>query len=96
MNGIKKMTFYQRMYSYGMTAYEASSVPTLERGGNFAKQRKVLPQDLVDLAASNGISKSTLMYRIRRAHWDIERATTEPVHREFWSEERKKSEVTTS
>lgn len=89
-NGIKKMTFYQRMRAYGMTAEEASSSPLLSRGGNFTNKRKMISDHLVKIAESNGISKSTLRYRIRVARWPTMRAATEPVRRENCRKEAKR------
>lgn len=75
-NGIKQNTFYGRIHK-GMTPYEAATTPKKKFGG-FAGKR-VITDEMIAIAASNGISEATLRHRYYSYNWDLERAYTESI-----------------
>jgi hypothetical protein len=87
-NGISQSRFYQRV-SKGMKPKEAASTP-LQQGG--WRGTRVITDELIALAASNGISEKTLRHRYYAYHWGLERAATQSIaENRNW---RKKNETT--
>ncbi|MDP4158401.1 MAG: hypothetical protein Q8911_01375 [Bacillota bacterium] len=82
-NGIGYKTFYTRI-KRGMTPQEAASIPvkTKEEVVNTMTERtRKYPKFFLDLARSNGISKDTFGYRMRRG-WDpMDAATLKPMNK---------------
>ena len=73
-NKISRSTFNMRVKD-DMTPEKASTKPVAGRG-----RVKSLPEELVKLAESNGISYRQLYMRINFNHYDEQRAATEPIN----------------
>jgi hypothetical protein len=79
--GITQMCFYQRTYK-GMTPEQAATTPKLPHGERWKKENVKLTKEIVDTATRNGIGYKTLKMRVYTYKWDVERAITEPLHKE--------------
>jgi hypothetical protein len=75
---VSEYSFYDRIKK-GMTPEQAALTPPVPNGGRLFRALKVTPE-MVEIAAKNGISKSTLCHRVRYYKWDVERAVSEPIH----------------
>lgn len=80
-SGISYMCFYLRIKKMDMAPEEAATTPIIPRTGRTKKNAK-LTKEIVETAAKNGISRKTLSQRVYVYRWDVERATTEPLHKE--------------
>lgn len=78
-NGVSQHLFYKRIgKDVGWTPERAASTPPY-KPGQFYGNKKVIPQELVERAAANGISKTTLYQRLFRYHLDEETAVNRPI-----------------
>ncbi|WP_338631509.1 hypothetical protein [Clostridium baratii] len=81
-NGIQSKTFYMRVRSCGWDPYKAATVPTMSREESVKKsieKRRKYPQEILELAESNGISHDTFRCRVRKLKWDLVKAATTPI-----------------
>lgn len=74
-NGICKSTFYTRL-SNGRTPEEAATQPL--SGTRYGASR-IFSKEILELAASNGISRARLYERVQKSNWDEHRAATTPI-----------------
>jgi hypothetical protein len=82
-NGICESTFYSRVCCLGWNSEKAATTPVMKQVEVNAMRwgdQRVVPEDLIERAATNGISKDTLYHRLFRSHWDPERAATTPIN----------------
>ena len=83
-NGINPDTFRLRIQARGWTLEQAANTPTMTHdecaklGGTSEKRKRVIPAEIVELAAQNGICYATLYDRVRRGMCLTE-AATEPL-----------------
>lgn len=82
-SGISKRVFYNRV-SKGWTPERASTQPLATKEDRAAVLRlsnpakRIYPQELIDQAAANGVSRNTFTKRMQ-AGWSLERAASEPL-----------------
>lgn len=82
-NGVSETSFYHRI-KHGMSPEEAATKPKLKRGEIIGKPQQVkITPEIIAIAEKNGISKNTLKYRVSMYKWSVERAMTEPVHKQY-------------
>ena len=77
-NGICYETFRNRVYRYKWTAEDAATTPLmdgLEAAMRSPKNKKRIPDRILNMADENGIPRQTLFYRIRNGY-DMEVAAT--------------------
>jgi len=82
-NGIRQNTFFNRL-SRGMSEEEAATQPLRTQQEALARMQEArhrqcaYPQELLELAERNGVSRQTFYHRVRKSGWDLERAATTP------------------
>lgn len=74
-NGIGKSTFFTRLGN-GMTPEEAATKPL--SGTRYGASR-IFSKEILELAASNGISRARLYERVQKSKWDEQKAATTPI-----------------
>lgn len=75
-HGIKRATFYTRVYN-GSTPEEAATVARMPHRGY--KEAIKITSEIIQQAAANGITKNTLCARVYQHKWSVEKAMTTPV-----------------
>lgn len=86
-NGISQNLFYKRTgKDIGWSAEQAATVPPLKNGQSYTSKKKVIPEELLERAAQNGISRGTLYQRLFRYHMNEETAVNKPTKgaRKIW------------
>lgn len=82
-NGISQRVFHNRIYD-GWPPERAATEPLLTKDERSERMRqdnptkRVYPQELLEQAASNGISYKLFVKRVTKLKWSWERAATEP------------------
>ena len=74
---LNKRIIYSRIDNCHWSEEKALTTP---RKTTFEKHRHLSKEDFAE-ARKNGIPKDVLRTRVRRYHWPLERAKTEPVRR---------------
>lgn len=80
-NGIKRGTFFCRIRKQGWSPEKAATEPLLNRTEAallLTENKRVIPREILELAAQNGIKRCTF-YRRLRYGWDYVKAATHPI-----------------
>lgn len=78
-NGISRDRFYTRMRE-GWTAEKASTTPFIPYHDTDKPKIRKVTQEIIKIAAENGIAENTLKIRIYKYKWTVEKAMTTPVN----------------
>jgi hypothetical protein len=83
-NGIRYGTFNSRVYALGWSHERAAT--EFIRTKSFLVQKmitknRIYPEEMIELAAKNGVKYCTFRYRIKYLKWDIVKAATVPIKR---------------
>lgn len=87
--GITVALFYARVRAKGWDPERAATTPRMGPEEKKELSRAVqhknakITQEVIETAEKNGISKGTLSIRVYQYKWPVERAMTEPVHKNF-------------